>query len=49
MKYKLKVNLTPKVRGVRPGNPLDIMMENIEELENKVLSMRIVASVVYSW
>ena len=48
-KYKLKVNLTPKVRGVRPGNPRDITMENLEELDNKVLTLRIVASVVYSW
>ena len=49
LRYKLKVNLTPKVRGVRPGNPKDITMENIEELDNKVLTLRIVTSIVYSW
>ena len=49
LKYKLKVNLTPKIRGVRPGNPPDITMENIEMLDSKVLDLRIVASVVYSW
>ena len=47
--YKLKVNLTPKVRGVRPGNPPDITKENIEELDKKVLTLKVVASVVYSW
>ena len=49
IKYRLKVNLVPKVRKVRPGNAPDITLENIDLLKNSPLTLNVVASVVYSW
>ena len=49
IKYKLNVNLVPKVRGVRPVNAPEITMENLELLHNTNLTMKVVTSVVYSW
>ena len=47
-KYKLNVNLVPKIRGVRPDNAPDIAIKNLNLLHNTSLTMRVVASVVYS-
>ena len=49
IKYKMNVNLVPKIRGVRPENAPDITEENLELLYNCQLTMKVVASVVYSW
>ena len=48
-KYKLNVNLTQKVRGVRPSNSLEITMSNLKDLHDTSLTMNMVASVVYCW
>ena len=48
-KYELTVNLTPKVRGVRPSNSLVITLSNLKDLHDTSLTMNMVASVVYSW
>ena len=45
----MNVNLVPKIRGVRPENAPDITEENLELLYNCQLTMKVVASVVYSW
>ena len=49
IKYKLNVNLIPKIRGVRPDNAPDISVDNLELLHNTNLTMKVVASVIYSW
>ena len=50
IKYRLNVNLVPKVRGVRPDNAPDITMENLDLLlQDTLLTMKVVASVVYGW
>ena len=48
-KYKLNVNLVPKIRGVRPDNAPDITIRNLDLLHNTSLTMRVVATVVHSW
>ena len=49
IKYKLNVNLVPKVRGVRPVTAPDITVDNMELLHNIKLTMKVVPSVIYSW